>query len=170
MSRWRWTQERSRLGRDNLPGWLRALSAAVPWVTAIVLYALITKIDGVFSLDNGALLDLPKSSVGDLSDTTAVAFMLSTDEGTLLFFDDTRYVFADRTQMEKFAMQLEQKISFAPTSTPVLLVLADKSIPSGQLHEIAATAKKCGVAKIMFAEKRSDYSQQTNSRHMNQGI
>ncbi len=162
MSRWGWTRERSlRLGRDSLPGWLRALSAAVPWVTAIVLFAMINKIDGVFSLEKGALLDLPSSKVGDLSDTTAVAFMLSTDEGTLLFFDDTRYVFSDKIQMEKFAAQLEEKVSFAPTSNPVLLVLADSRIPSGQLHEIAAMAKKSGVTKIMFAEK-SDHTRPTS--------
>lgn len=156
MRRWGWSlPSASRTGRYGaLPPGLQALSAALPWVTAILLFVMIAKIGGTITHEKGVLFDLPGTSIADVSETDAVALMLHTEEGTLVFFDDTRYVFSDSSQMKKFAQQLQLRISYTPEN--VLLLLADRRISGGELMKMADIAKDNGVRKILFAEKKSE--------------
>ncbi len=156
MRRWGWSlPSTSRTGRFGaLPPGLQALSAALPWVTAILLFVMIAKIGGKITYEKGVLFDLPSTTIGDVSETDAVALMLYTPEGILVFFDDTRYVFDDSTQMKKFAQQLQLRISYTPEN--VLLVLADRRISGGDFMKMANIAKDNGARKILFAEKRNE--------------
>ena len=89
MRQWGWSRTSPESpGRKSLPTWLRALSAAVPWITMLILFLTISKIGGTFFLDRGTLIDLP-DGVGDISRCHAVAYVSHTDEGVLVFFDDT---------------------------------------------------------------------------------
>lgn len=166
MRRWGWSRRRpDRLGKKSLPMWLRALSAAVPWITVLVLFLMITKIDGLFFLDSGTLIDLPDGSA-DRARCHTVAFMLYSDEGTLVFFDDTRFVLENPSQMEKLSRQLSERISYVPTSEvsegavhdasrPTLLLLVDKRITVEDQMAFVRIARKSGVERVMIAEKRN---------------
>lgn len=161
MRRWGWSMKRpDRLGKKSLPMWLRALSAAVPWITVLVLFLMITKIDGLFFLDRGTLIELSPGA-GDVSRCNAVAYMFYTDEGPLVFFDDTRYVLNNQSQMDKFTRQLANRISYVPASDgeggvagPTLLLLVDRRISVEEQMSVIRIARKSGIARVMLAEKK----------------
>lgn len=164
MRRWGWSVNLpGRLGKKSLPMWLRALSASVPWITVFVLFLMITKIDGLFFLDRGALMDISEGT-DDVARSHAVAFMFYTDEGTLVFFDDTRYVLSNPSQMDSFSRQLSERISFVPdvgrddngaeTLKPTLLLMIDRRITVEEQMKFVRLARKCGVAQVMIAAKK----------------
>ena len=139
--------------------WLRALSASVPWITVLVLFLMIVKIDGLFYLDKGTGIDLAEGS-GDVMKSNAVIFMFYTEEGTLVFFDDTRYVLSNSSQMDMFARQLSDQASRIPISdtnnsqlTPVLLLLMDKRIAVEEQMKVVRIAKNSGFKRILLAQK-----------------
>ncbi len=154
MRRWGWAlSSSSRTARAaGFPQRLEPFSAAVPWITLILLFVMLVKIGGSITHEKGVLFDLPHTAIGDISETDAVALMLYTDEGTLLFFDDTRYVLEDSSQMKMFSRQLEKRISYS--SENVLLVLADRRISGGELMKVADIAREGGARKVLFAEKK----------------
>ncbi len=160
MRRWGWSRSRpGYLGKKSLPMWLRALSASVPWITVLVLFLMIVKIDGLFYLDKGTGIDLAEGS-GDVMKSNAVIFMFYTEEGTLVFFDDTRYVLSNSSQMDMFARQLSDQASRIPISdtnnsqlTPVLLLLMDKRIAVEEQMKVVRIAKNSGFKRILLAQK-----------------
>ena len=156
MRRWGWSLAASlRTARaGGFPRRLEPFSAAVPWITLLFLFVMLVKIGGSITHEKGVLFDLPHTSIGDISETDAVALMLYTDEGTLLFFDDTRDVLEDSSQMKTFSKQLERRISYA--SENVLLVLADRRISGGELMKVANIARDSGARKVLFAEKKAE--------------
>ncbi len=156
MSRWGWSDNmRAAAAPGELwPKWLRPLSAAVPWVTVGLLFAMVHMLGGTLTTAEGALFDLPDSGVGDIAETAAAAIVLSTAQGTVVFFDDTRYVLGDEGQMAKFGDQLKERVSLA--EAPTLLVLADRRVKGGELLKIASVARKNHVRRVMFAEKKSE--------------
>ena len=156
MRRWGWSiATASKMPRAaGFPQRLLPFSAAVPWSTLIFIFVMIAKIGGTFTHEKGILFDLPHTTIGDISETDAVALMLYTDEGVLLFFDDTRYILDDSSQMKKFAKQLEKRISYA--SENVLLILADRRISGGDLMKVASIARENGASKVLFAEKKAE--------------
>lgn len=160
MRRWGWSRSRpGYLGKKSLPMWLRALSASVLWITVLVLFLMIVKIDGLFYLDKGTGIDLAEGS-GDVMKSNAVIFMFYTEEGTLVFFDDTRYVLSNSSQMDMFARQLFDQASRIPISdtnnsqlTPVLLLLMDKRIAVEEQMKVVRIAKNSGFKRILLAQK-----------------
>lgn len=161
MRHFEWSRNRhSYLGKKSLPMWLRALSASVPWITILVLFLMIVKIDGLFFLDKGTGIDLSEGSA-DVMKSNAVALMFYTDEGTLVFFDDTRYVMNNPSQMDMFAQQLSDQVSRIPVSdtnnrqlSPVLLLLMDRRIAVEEQMVVVRIAKKSGFKRILLAQKK----------------
>ncbi|MBO7207810.1 MAG: hypothetical protein J6W10_09405 [Kiritimatiellae bacterium] len=171
MRQWGWSRTRQEyLGRKSLPIWLRSLSAAVPWITMLILFMTVSKIDGTFFLDEGTLIDLPDGA-GDISRCHAVAYVSHTDEGGLIFFDDTRYVLNNPSQMDKFSRVLFERLSYVPSSNyaedndselsvPTLLLLIDRRITLDDQMHIVRIAKKSGVGRIMIAERKEGVVQE----------
>lgn len=156
MSQKGWFYSKSgRLGRKSLPMWLRALSAAVPWVTMLVLFLMIVKIDGAFFLDQGTLIDLPEGT-SDVSRCDAYAFVSHTKEGCFIFFDDTRYDLSSSDQMAAFSQELFKQLSYAPTAKPTLLLLVDKRISVEDQMRVLQEAKSSGAVSVMIAENNED--------------
>lgn len=163
MRRWGWFRTRpGHLGKKSLPMWLRALSSAVPWITVFVLFLMIAKIGGMFFLDRGTAIELP-DGVGDVMKSHTVAFLFYTDEGALVFFDDTRYMLKSPSQMEKFSKQLSTEISYVPVadanteaSGPVMLLLVDRRVSVEDQMKVVRIARKSGVARVLLAEKKEE--------------
>lgn len=152
MNRWGWFDAHAAAEREFIPRWLRPLSAAVPWVTVLLLFMMMYVMGGAFTTSEGALFSLPEKGVGDVADASAVALVLPAKQGTLVFFDDTRYLLEDEAQLAMFGAQLKERVALA--EAPTLLVLADRRVSIGDLMKLAAVAKENHVAKTLFAEKR----------------
>lgn len=154
MSSWGWKNRRH--GREYVPHWLRPLSVAVPWLTVGLLFMMLYLMGGTFTSAEGTLVALPRSSVGDISSYSAVALVLPTAHGTLVFFDDTRYVLEDDVQMDMFATQLKDRMAASPEENTTLLVLADMRVRHGDLLRFAAIARQSDVRQVLFARKSGD--------------
>ena len=154
MSRWGWTDARESGADGFAPRWLKPLAAAAPWLTAGLLFVMIWMTAGALTAAEGALFDLPRGDIGDIADVTASALVRRTGKGTLVFFDDTRFVFGDAAQDAALASLLAAKI--ANREHPVLLVLADRRVHAGDLMRLAEIAKGAGVEKTLFAERREE--------------
>lgn len=137
--------------RSVLPGWMAPLAAAAPWLTVAILFASMVLVSGALVREEGTLFSLPQSSLRDTADVSAAAVAMYSPRGTLLFFDDTRYVLSDDAQTGIFVSQLAARMETSPAAT--LLVMADERIPGGDLMRIAALAKKGKAGKILFASR-----------------
>ncbi len=152
MTSWGWKRERTTCS-GRLPVALRALSMVVPWLTAGLLFVMFMMIGGTFTTETGALFALPESTVTDADESAAVALLLPTAQGTLVFFDDTRYILEDDAQMESFSTQLSERLNAVENAT--LLALADVRIRHGIILRFAEIARRSGARRILFAEKKA---------------
>lgn len=156
MITWGWKNRRPRGMREHAPRWLRPLSAAVPWLTVGLLFQMICLMGGALTSAEGVLFALPEQPrdrvVSDVGESTLVALLQPTRQGTLIFFDDTRYVLDDDVQMSRFADQLKARIKAPEQDT--LLALADIRISWGDLHRFRGFARRSGIGQILFAEKK----------------
>lgn len=154
MRKWGWTDMRLQGAERFAPRWLAPLSAAAPWLTAGLLFVMIWMAAGALTTTEGVLFDLPRGDFGDIADVTASALVRRTEKGSLVFFDDTRFVLGDSSQEAVLSSILSAKI--ANKEHPVLLVLADRRVPAGELMRLAGIAKSAGVEKTLFAERREE--------------
>ncbi len=157
MSTWDWKRRCvSAAENSRAPRWLRPFSLAVPWLTVLLLFQLVWTLGGVLTSAEGALFALPENPVdrivSDVGESSLVALLQPTRQGTLVFFDDTRFVLDDDVQMERFAEQLRARIKTPDQRT--LLVLADIRINWGDLYRFRGFALKSGIEQILFAEKK----------------
>ena len=153
MSKWGWSVEVRAAPHELWPKWLKPLSILAPWLSTGLLLAMIVMIGGVLTTAEGTLFELPEKGAGDVADTSAAALVMSTEQGTVVFFDDTRYVLSDEGQMAKFGDQLHERMNLSDTST--LLLLADRRVKGGELLELAELAKRSGARRILFAGKKT---------------
>jgi biopolymer transport protein ExbD len=154
MTKWGWSRSRATGASAFAPDWLKALSSAAPWLTAGLLFVMIWMTAGAITTAEGALFDLPSGSLGDVADVAASALVKRTDKGTLVFFDDTRFVLGDEAQTAALAAQMSAKI--ANRDRPTILALADRRVSAGDLVKFADIAKSAGVNKVLFAERREE--------------
>lgn len=156
MSSWGWKNRSSGGFREQVPRWLRALSVAVPWLTVGLLFQMICLMGGALTSAEGVLFALPERPrdrvVSDVGESTLVALLQPTRQGTLVFFDDTRYVLEDDVQMARFAEQLKACIKTPEQNT--LLAMADIRISWGDLYRFRHFAMRSGIGQILFAEKK----------------
>lgn len=153
MNPWRWTSERGQGIWRHGAVWFRPLLAAVPWITLLVLVEMLHIVGGTLASAEGVLFDLPDGSgMEEGEPASLVALAMSMPNETLVFFDDARYAMGDDASVSAFGDHLEERAERAEHRT--LLVLADRRVPAGELMKIAGVAKRSGVARILFAEKR----------------
>ncbi len=152
MSPWCWTPERTlgiwRYGAR----WLRPFSAAVPWLTVLVLLMMLRFVSNTMTAAKGTLFELPDTGLAEGEATGLVALAIPHAHETLVFFDDSRYVLDDASSVRALGEHLAERVSRSESKT--LLVLADRRVHGGDLMDIAAVAKRGGAAKVLFAQKR----------------
>ena len=138
-------------------GWLRPVSAAVPWITAGLLLVMMYMTSGTLTAAKGVLFDLPDAGIDDGETTELVALMMPMPRETLVFFDDARYVLGDGASVSALASHISERAKKAKNRT--MLVLADRRIMGGELMKLAAIAKNGGVTRMLFAEKKGDVAE-----------
>ena len=154
MSPWGWTPERTSGIWRHGAGWLRPFSAAVPWITVLLLLLMLHFASNTLTSAKGTLFDLPDAGLAEGEATGLVALAIPRAHETLVFFDDSRYVLDDAASMRAVGEHLSERVSLSESKT--LLVLADRRIRSGDLMPRAAVAKKGGAAKLLVAQKRPE--------------
>ncbi len=153
MSPWGWQPERTLgIWRYGAP-WIRPLVAAAPYLTVILLLGMLYLINGTYAMKSGMSFELPASSTGEELNAELVALVMRMPKETLVFFDDSRYLVDDASSRRAFQSHLAGRVSQVENKT--LLVLADRTVSSGELMELMSEAKQSGVAKVLVAERRS---------------
>lgn len=153
MTRWNWN-ERRRYRSGTLPGWLRALSSAVPYLTVAIAYATVMTVGGVPMADEGTLFALPQTEVEDVAETAAVALAVESRGNTLVFFDDTRYVLGDGRQAGELAGQMRLRLESVDPAT--LLLLADRRVAIEDVLKLADIARRAGATRVLVGGKRPE--------------
>ena len=153
MSPWKWTPERTQGIWRHGPVWLKPFAVAVPWLTVILLLLMLHMVGGTFVSERGILFDLPDSSGLDEGESASlVALVMPMPHETLVFFDDARYTMGDEASVAAFGSHLENRAAKSERKT--LLVLADRRVATGELMKLSAIARRSGLERILFAEKR----------------
>jgi len=154
MSPWKWTPERTQGIWRHGPAWLRPFLAAVPWVTVLLLLEMFRFLGGTLAASDGVLFDLPDSSGLDEGESASlVALVMPMPHETLVFFDDARYAMGDDASAAAFGAHLEDRAG--KTDRKTLLVLADRRVAMGEVMKISGIAKRSGVERVLFAEKKA---------------
>ena len=150
---WGWRPERTLGIWRYGAGWLRPFAAAVPFLTILLLLLMLHIVGGTLTAAQGVLFDLPDAGLADGEATGLVALVLPREHETLVFFDDSRYVLGDESSLRALGENLAARTE--KSSTRTLLVLADRRVAGGELMKFAAVARRNGVGKILFAEKKA---------------
>ncbi len=138
--------------------WTKPFFAAAPWITLVLLIVMFMLIGDRLAAAPGVVFDLP-APVGRqavLPGHTMLAIPSSNvgeSGGTLVFFDDARYVLGDSQSVSLLSDQLLARVQEG-SSPATLLVLADKRVFSGDLLRLAGIARAAGMTHVQIAEKR----------------
>lgn len=132
--------------------WFKPFAVAAPFVSLLLLILQLHMVGGTFTSAKGVLFDLPNHGVGEGEKTDMVALLMVMPRETLVFFDDSRYVLGDDSSAEAFGEHLAERVS--KTDNKTLLVLADRRVAGGELMRFATIARRHGVGRVLFAEKR----------------
>ena len=152
MISWGWRPGRTEgIWRHGLPA-MRPLVAAAPWLTVMLLLVMFHLLDGELVAAKGVLFDLPDSGVAEGEASGLVALVLPMHHETLVFFDDSRYMLSDDASAAAFLRHLSERA--ARTDRKTMLVLADRRVAGGELMKMASIARRSGLDKVLFAEKR----------------
>ena len=153
MSAWNWKPERTQGVWRTGPVWLRPFLASVPWITVLLLVLMFHVVGGTLSSSDGVLFDLPDSTgLRDGEAAELVALVMPMPRETLVFFDDGRYVLGDEQSAAALGSHLEDRVAKIDRKT--LLVLADRRVATGELMKLSGIARRSGLERILFAEKR----------------
>lgn len=152
MIAWGWTPARTEgIWRHGLPA-MRPFVAAAPWLAVALILAMISLLDGTLVSSRGVLFDLPAPGVAEGEAAGLVALVLPMHHETLVFFDDSRYMLSDDASAAAFLRHLSERA--ARTDRKTMLVLADRRVAGGELMKMASIARRSGLDKVLFAEKR----------------
>lgn len=138
--------------------WFRYLSQTAPWLTLVLLIVMFVFLQDVMAPLPAVGFELPAPGVADSAQPGLVALLLPGDiegaqtEGTLVFFDDARYVLSDSAGVEEFAGRLEDRAMEMNCDT--LTLLADRRVPTGDVMQVMAIARSRRLAHVQLAEKR----------------
>lgn len=138
--------------------WFRLLAQIAPWLTLILLLAMFAFLQGALSPVPSVSFELPDSGAADSVENGLVALLMpgdvdsSRNEGTLVFFDDARYVLSDPVSAEEFANRLGDRVT--ETKSGILTLLADKRVPAGDVMQVMAIARSRRLTRVQLAEKR----------------
>jgi biopolymer transport protein ExbD len=154
MSSWGWMPERTQGIWRHGALYLKPLAAAAPFVSVLLVMLQFHFTGGTFTSAKGVLFDLPASGVSEGEKADLVALMMVMPKETLVFFDDSRYVFSDDSSVRAFGEHLAERAG--KTANKTLLVLADRRVAGGELMKFAAVARRHGVERVLFAEKSGE--------------
>lgn len=157
MKTWTWKLDSSRGGMWRFgPRWLKPAVVATPWITVGLLLLMLHMIGGTLTAAEGALFDLPQSGIteGEATQLVALVMVMPNSNEAYIFFDDARYSLGSDISVLAFGEHLSDRVS--KTEDKTLLVLADRSVRCDQLGKIAAITRKCGLRRILFANRRTE--------------
>ena len=138
--------------------WFRHLVQVAPWLTVLLIVALFVLLQGVLVPVPSLMFDLPDSGVADSAHPGLVALLIPSDvegveaEGTLVYFDDSRYALSDRSSVEEFSNRLGERA--VETKCGVLTLMSDRRVPVGDVMKVMALAKSRRLLRVQLAEKR----------------
>lgn len=138
--------------------WLRYLSQTAPWLTLVLLIIMFAFLHQALAPVPSVGFALPASGAADSAQPGLVALLLPGDaegaqtEGTLVFFDDARYVLSDPAGAEEFAGRLGERAT--ETKCGTLTLLADRRVPVGDVMQVMAIARSRRLVHVQLAEKR----------------
>jgi biopolymer transport protein ExbD len=133
---------------------IKPLAAIAPFLSVLLLLEQFHLIGGTFTAAKGVLFDLPAPGIAEGEKTELTALMMAMPRETLVFFDDSRYVLGDESSVRAFGGHLAERIG--KTKNKTLLVLADRRVAGGELMKFAAIARRHGVGRMLFAEKKTE--------------
>lgn len=157
MSPWNWRPERTQGVWRHGSLSLRPLVASAPWITIGLILLMFWVIGGTIVSAKGVLFDLPEENLAEGEPSGPVALIVPIPHETLVFFDDSRYLMSDPNSMGALSEHLND-ISPRLDGKP-LLVLADRRVANGEIMKFAALARKNGIRKVLFAEKKAGDSE-----------
>ena len=140
------------------PAWLRALSQMAPWLTLVLLVVMFIFLQSVLAPAPAVAFELPDPGTADSAQPGLVALLLPGDveggqtEGTLVFFDDARYVLSDPAGADEFSGRLGERA--AETKCSTLTLRADRRVPTGDVMQVMAIARARRLSNVQLAEKR----------------
>ena len=140
------------------PAWLRFLSQTAPWLTLVLLVVMFIFLQSVLAPAPAVAFELPDPGAADSAQPGLVALLLPGDveggqtEGTLVFFDDARYVLSDPAGVEEFSGRLGERA--AETKCSTLTLLTDRRVPTGDVMQVMAIARSRRLSNVQLAEKR----------------
>ncbi len=154
MSEWGWTPDRNLGIWRHGAGWLKPVMAAVPFVTVGLLLLMLYFVSGTMAASRGMLFDLPVGAFTEAEKTSLVAYVVPMSRETTVFFDDSKYQLGDASAMRSFRDNLVDCLSRSEDKT--LLLFSDRRVSSGNLMELMAMARECGVDRVLVAGRRSE--------------
>ena len=137
--------------------WMRMLSTAAPWLSAVILVAVLFVAHDRAALTPGVVFDLPTAPFleGSREGLTVLMFSVLREthagEETLVFFDDERYLLQDEEQAARLADRVSESIG--PGRHQEVLLLADRRVPHGDVMSFVNMARAAGATRINVAEK-----------------
>lgn len=154
--KWRSDSLRNRFTQGGWGG--RALFAAAPWISLVLLVVLLLAVGDRILLRPGVVIDLPSAPFreGMRYGLTAVMIPVARTNGqqTLVFFDDEPFELSAPARREKLAERIRnrvQGVQGAPSHE--LLLLADRRIPHGDVMTVVNLAREAGVSRVNVSTK-----------------
>ena len=155
---WGWRPAQSEGIWRHGARWTKPLFAAAPWITLALLLVMFCLLGDRLTAAPGVVFDLP-DSVGRQAVATTLTMLVQPSaraddaRGTHVFFDDARYVLDDPQSVALLREQLLARVQ-ENAARAALLVLADKRVASGDIHQIVGIARAAGVKHVQIAERR----------------
>lgn len=138
--------------------WFRYLVHTAPWLTIVLIAVFFALLQRTMAPVPSLLFDLPESGAADSSQPGLVALLIPGDiegaetDGTLVYFDDARYVLSDPVSFDEFSNRLGDRA--VGTRSGVLTLLSDRRVPAGDVMKVMALAKARRLMHVQLAEKR----------------
>ena len=138
--------------------WFRYLVQMAPWLTVLLIAAFFLILQSVMAPVPSPLFDLPEAGAADSVKPGLVALLIPGDiegaetDGTLVYFDDARYVLSDPVSLEELSNRLGERA--VETKSGVLTLLSDRRVPAGDVMKVMALAKARRLLHVQLAEKR----------------
>lgn len=138
--------------------WFRYLVQIAPWLTVLLTAVLFVLLQGTLAPVPSLLFDLPEAGAADSAQPGLVALLIpggiegAESDGTLIYFDDARYVLSDQMSLEEFSNRLGERA--IETKCGVLTLLSDRSVPAGDIMKVMSLAKAKRLLHVQLAEKR----------------
>ena len=138
--------------------WTKPLFAAVPWITLALLLVMFGLLADTLTAAPGVVFDLPapvgrQTAVPDATMLVLPSANAGEADGTLVFFDDARYVLDDPQSVALLRDQLLARVQ-ENAARATLLVLADRRVATGELMRLVDIARDSGMKHVQIAERR----------------